>query len=108
MASSRREVTNLISWIGDWEFPVASGWESVICPAAAQVWIRRLTLYWTAEKDQGGKGVENIGKCSKLLKNNSLHVPSIGASQYIRQLLTAIKREISNNTIIVEDFNTNL
>ena len=30
----------------------------------------------------------------------------IGAPQYIRQLLTAIKGEIDSNTIIVEDFNT--
>ena len=34
--------------------------------------------------------------------------PNIGAPQYIRQLLTAIKEEIVNNTIIVGDFNTSL
>ena len=34
--------------------------------------------------------------------------PSIGAPQYIRQMLTAIEREINNNTIIVGDFNTPL
>ena len=32
----------------------------------------------------------------------------IGAPQYIRQLLTAIKEEIKSNTIIVGDFNTSL
>ena len=32
--------------------------------------------------------------------------PNIGAPQYIRQLLTAIKEEIHNNTIIVGYFNT--
>ena len=32
--------------------------------------------------------------------------PTIGAPQYIRQLLTAIKGEIDDNTIIVGDFNT--
>ena len=31
---------------------------------------------------------------------------NIGAPQYIRQLLTAIKEEINSNTIIVGDFNT--
>ena len=34
------------------------------------------------------------------------HAPNIGAPQYIRQLLTAIKEEIDSNTIIVGDFNT--
>ena len=34
-----------------------------------------------------------------------LYVPNIGAPQYIRQMLTAIKGEMNSNTIIVEDFN---
>ena len=36
----------------------------------------------------------------------NIYAPNIGAPQYIRQLLTAIKEEIDNNTIIVGDFNT--
>ena len=31
--------------------------------------------------------------------------PNIGAPEYIRQILTAIKGEINSNTIIVGDFN---
>ena len=38
----------------------------------------------------------------------NIYAPNIGAPQYIRQLLTAIKGEINSNTIIVEDFNTPL
>ena len=34
--------------------------------------------------------------------------PNIGAPQYMRQLLTAIKEEIDSNTIIGGDFNTSL
>ena len=34
------------------------------------------------------------------------YAPNIGAPQYIRQMLTAIKGEINSNTIIVRDFNT--
>ena len=34
------------------------------------------------------------------------YAPSIGAPQYIRQMLTAIKGEINSNTIIVGGFNT--
>ena len=36
----------------------------------------------------------------------NLYAPNIGARQYIRQMLTAIKEEIDSNTIIVGDFNT--
>ena len=32
----------------------------------------------------------------------------MGAPQYVRQTLTSMKGEISNNTIIVGDFNTPL
>ena len=38
----------------------------------------------------------------------NIYAPNIGAPQYIRQILTAIKREIDSNTIIVGDFNTRL
>ena len=36
----------------------------------------------------------------------NIYAPKIGAPQYIRQMLTAIKEEIDSNTIIVGDFNT--
>ena len=36
------------------------------------------------------------------------YAPNIGAPQYIRQILTAIKGEIDSNTIRVGDFNTPL
>ena len=38
----------------------------------------------------------------------NIYAPKIGAPQYIRQILTAIKGEIDSNTIIVGDFNTPL
>ena len=38
----------------------------------------------------------------------NIYAPNIGASQYIKQILTAIKGEIDSNTIIVGDFNTPL
>ena len=34
----------------------------------------------------------------------NIYAPKIGAPQYIRQMLTAIKEEINSNTIIVGDF----
>ena len=38
----------------------------------------------------------------------NIYALNIGATQYIRQILTAIKGEIDSNTIIVGDFNTPL
>ena len=39
------------------------------------------------------------------MKIVNIYAPNIGSSQYIRQMLTAIKGEINSNTIIVGDFN---
>ena len=38
----------------------------------------------------------------------TIYAPNIGAPQYIRQILTAIKGEIDSNTIIVGDLNSPL
>ena len=38
----------------------------------------------------------------------NMYAPNIGAPQYVRQVLTSMKGEINNNTIIVGDFNTPL
>ena len=38
----------------------------------------------------------------------NIYAPNIGAPQYIRQMLTAMKEKIDSNTIIVGDFNTSL
>ena len=38
----------------------------------------------------------------------NIYAPNIGAPQYIRQMLTAMKGEIDSNTVIVGDFNTPL
>ena len=38
----------------------------------------------------------------------NLYAPNIGAPQYIRQMLTAIKGEIDSNTIIVGHINTHV
>ena len=38
----------------------------------------------------------------------NIYAPNIGAPQYIRQRLTAIKKDIESNKIIVGHFNTSL
>ena len=36
----------------------------------------------------------------------NIHASNMGEPQYVRQMLTSMKGEINNNTIIVGDFNT--
>ena len=38
----------------------------------------------------------------------NIYAPNIGAPQYVRQMLTSMKGEINNFTVIVGDFNTPL
>ena len=38
----------------------------------------------------------------------NIHAHNIGATQYERQMLTSMKGDINNNTVIVGDFNTPL
>ena len=38
----------------------------------------------------------------------NIYTPNIGALQNVRQMLTSMKGEINNNTIIMRDFNTPL
>ena len=38
----------------------------------------------------------------------NIYAPNVGAPQYVRQMLTSMKGEINNKTIIVGDFNTPL
>ena len=38
----------------------------------------------------------------------TIYAPNIGAPRYVRQMLTSMKEEINNNTIIVGDFTTPL
>ena len=38
----------------------------------------------------------------------NIYAPNTGAQQYVREMLTSMKGEINNNTIIVRDFNTPL
>ena len=38
----------------------------------------------------------------------NIYAPNIGSPQYLRQLLTTLKGETDNNTILVGDFNTPL
>ena len=63
----------------------------------------------TATRDKEGHYVMIMGSIQEEdITIVNIYAPNIGALQYIRQLLTAIKGEINSNTIIVGDFNTSL
>ena len=38
----------------------------------------------------------------------NIYAPNIGAPQYVREMITSMKEEINNYTVIVGDFNTPL
>ena len=42
------------------------------------------------------------------IKTINIYAPNMGAPQYVRQMLTSMKGEINNDTIIVGDFNNPL
>ena len=42
------------------------------------------------------------------IKIINIYAPNVGAPEYIRQMLTALKEEIDSTTVIVGDFNTSL
>ena len=48
------------------------------------------------------------GSIQEDIKIINIYAPNIGARQYVRQMLTSMKGEINNNTIVVGDFNTPL
>ena len=61
------------------------------------------------ESDKEGHYIIIKGSIQEEYNNNyKLYAPNIGALQYVRQMLTSMKGEINNNTIIVGDFNTPL
>ena len=60
----------------------------------------------TITKDKEGHYIMIKGSIQGDITNVNIYALNIGAPQYIRQILTAIKGEIDSNTIIVGDFNT--
>ena len=54
------------------------------------------------------KKIEKFTLYAIYITTVNTYVPNIGAHQYIRQMLRAIKGEIDSYTIMVGDFNTPL
>ena len=60
------------------------------------------------KRDKEGHYIMIIGSIQEDITIINIYAPNIGTLQYVRQMLTSMKREINNNTIIVGDFNTPL
>ena len=58
------------------------------------------------KRDKEGHHIMIKGSIQEDITIINIYAPNIGALQYVRQLLTSMKGEINNNTIIVGDFNT--
>ena len=61
----------------------------------------------TVTRDKEGHYIMIKGSIQEDITIINIYAPNIGAPQYIRQIITAIKGEINSNTI-VGDFNTPL
>ena len=63
----------------------------------------------TVTRDKEGHYIMTKGSIQEeIITIINIYALNIGAPQYIRQMLTAIKREINSNTITVGDFNNPL
>ena len=62
----------------------------------------------TITRDKEGHYAMIKGSMQEDITVVNIYAPNIGAPQYIRQMLTAIKGELNSNKIIVGDFNTPL
>ena len=62
----------------------------------------------TTTRDKEGHYIMIKGSIQEDITIVNIYARNIGAPQYIRQMLTAIKGEINGKTIIVGDFNTPL
>ena len=61
------------------------------------------------KRDKEGHYIMNKGSIQEEdITTINIYAPNIGAPQYVRQMLTSMKGEINNNTIIVGDSNTPL
>ena len=60
------------------------------------------------KRDKEGHYIMIKGSNQEYITIINIYAPSIGAPQYVRQMLTSMKGEINSNTIIVGEFNTPL
>ena len=57
----------------------------------------------TVKRDKEGYDIMIKGSIQEDITIINIYTPNIGTCQYVRQMLTSMKGEINNNTIIVGD-----
>ena len=60
------------------------------------------------KRDKEGHYIMTKGSIQEDITIINIYAPNIGAPHYVRQMLTSMKGEVNNNTIIVGEFNTPL
>ena len=60
------------------------------------------------KRDKDGHYIMIKGSIQEDVTIVNIYAPNIGAPQHVRQMITNMKGEVNNNTIIVGDFNTPL
>ena len=60
------------------------------------------------KRDKEGHYIMIKGSIQEDITIINIYAPNIGAPQYVKQMLTSMKREINSNTIIVGNLNTPL
>jgi len=60
------------------------------------------------KRDKEGHYIMIKGSIQEDITITNIYAPNVGALQYVRQMLTSMKGEINNNTIIEGEFNTPL
>ena len=60
------------------------------------------------KRDKEGHYIRIKGSIQEDVTIINIYAPNLGALQHVRQMLTSMKGEINNNTIIVGNFNTPL
>ena len=56
------------------------------------------------KRDKEGHYIMTKGSIQEDITIINIYAPNIGAPQYVRQMLTSMKGEINNDTVIVGDF----
>ena len=96
-------ISHTVSWWKHWQRNIFKNVVCLYCPI--EKWNTKAIVKGCRET---GKEVLSNSMANGTAYLSHISTPNTGAPQYVRQMLTSMKEEINNNTIIVGDFNTTL
>ena len=91
-----------------WEKDISRKWRSKKSGVAILISDKTDFEITAVKRDKEGHYIRIKGSIQEDITIINIYAPNIGAPQYVRQMITSMKGEINNNTIIVGDFNTPL